>query len=145
MHTRLADTSDFDAIQVLHRELQPHDPDPSTDDARRVFAEILGRRGLDFVLLTDDERVVGSIYVNVIPNLTRGLQPYAVLENVILAGDLRGRGLGKQLMAAALAHARAAGCYKVMLLTGSSDPDTHAFYRACGFDGDTKQGYVVRW
>ena len=47
-------------------------------------------------------------------------------------------------MAAALAHALAAGCYKVMLLTGSSDPDTHAFYRACGFDGDTKQGYVVR-
>lgn len=53
--------------------------------------------------------------------------------------------LGKQLMAAALDLARDAGCYKVMLLTGSSNPDTHAFYRSCGFEGDTKQGYVVRW
>ena len=96
------------------------------------------------MLLVDDD-VVGSIYLNVIPNLTRGLRPYAVIENVILRGELRGRGLGKELMSAALELAQAADCYKVMLLTGSSNPDTHAFYRACGFDGDAKQGYVVRW
>lgn len=48
-------------------------------------------------------------------------------------------------MQATLDRARAAGCYKVMLMTGSSRPETHAFYRACGFDGDAKHAYLVRW
>ncbi len=143
--TRPATEADLPAILSLHAELQPKDPPPVESEARAVFAEILQRPGLEFVLLTDGDEVGGSIYVNVIPNLTRGLRPYAVIENVILRADLRGRGLGRQLMAAALDLARDAGCYKVMLLTGSSNPDTHAFYRSCGFDGDAKQGYVVRW
>ena len=37
-----------------------------------------------------------------------------------------------------------AGCYKVMLLTGSKTPSTHAYYRACGFDPTAKQAYLAR-
>jgi GNAT superfamily N-acetyltransferase len=144
--TRTATEADLPAILSLHAELQPADPLPVESESGAVFAEILQRPGLEFVLLLDDDHeVLGSIYVNVIPNLTRGLRPYAVIENVILRADLRGRGLGKPLMAAALDLAQDAGCYKVMLLTGSSNPDTHAFYRSCGFDGDAKQGYLIRW
>jgi GNAT superfamily N-acetyltransferase len=56
---------------------------------------------------------------------------------------LRGRGLGRQIMAATLEAAWAAGCYKVMLSTGSKTPATHAFYRACGFDPGEKTAYVA--
>jgi len=142
---RLATSGDLDATLALYAQLQPDDPPFDLDAARSVYEDILQREGLDFLVGVDDAAVVGSIYVNIIPNLTRGLRSYAVLENVIVDDTRRGTGLGKQLMAAALDHARAAGCYKAMLLTGSSNPDTHAFYRACGFDGDAKQGYLVRW
>jgi len=145
MRTRLATDDDLGAILALHAQLQPDDPMPAPDEARERYADILRRDGFEFVLLVDGADVVGSIYVNVIPNLTRALRPYAVLENVILDERLRGQGFGKQLMTAALDHVRSADCYKVMLLTGSSNPDIHAFYRACGFDGDAKQGYLVRW
>ena len=37
-----------------------------------------------------------------------------------------------------------AGCYKVMLMTGSKRASTHAFYRACGFVADDKTGLVAR-
>ena len=37
----------------------------------------------------------------------------------------------------------AAGCYKVMLQTGSTRESTHAFYRACGFSGTDKHAYVA--
>ena len=57
---------------------------------------------------------------------------------------MRGRGLGKEVMAGTLAAAWAAGCYKVMLLTGSRSPATHAFYRSCGLSGDAKTAYVAR-
>jgi hypothetical protein len=37
-----------------------------------------------------------------------------------------------------------AGCYKVMLMTGSRRESTHAFYRACGFDPGEKTAYVIK-
>ena len=83
--TRTATEADLPAILSLHAELQPADPLPVESESGAVFAEILQRPGLEFVLLLDDDHeVLGSIYVNVIPNLTRGLRPYAVIENVIL-------------------------------------------------------------
>jgi hypothetical protein len=37
-----------------------------------------------------------------------------------------------------------AGCYKVMLMTGSDKPGTQAFYRACGLSADYKTAYTAR-
>ena len=86
--------------------------------------------------------MVATTYLNLIPNLTRGGAPYGVIENVVVDADRRGSGLGKQIMAATLQAAWAAGCYKVMLQTGSRRESTHAFYRSCGFSPDEKTAYV---
>ncbi len=88
--------------------------------------------------------MVATTYLNVIPNMTRSASPYAVIENVVVDEGLRGTGLGKQIMAATLDAAWQAGCYKVMLQTGSRTSATHAFYRACGFSGDEKTAYLAR-
>ncbi|MER7129857.1 GNAT family N-acetyltransferase [Streptosporangium saharense] len=53
-------------------------------------------------------------------------------------------GLGRRIMAGTLRAAWDAGCYKAMLMTGSRDPATHAFYRACGFSPDSKTAYLAR-
>jgi GNAT superfamily N-acetyltransferase len=47
-------------------------------------------------------------------------------------------------MDATLERAWAAGCYKAMLQAGSRNPNTHAFYRACGFMDDAKTAYLAR-
>ena len=98
----------------------------------------------DLLLLEVDGVPVATTYLNVIPNLTRGAAPYAVIENVVVARDRRGQGLGRRIMTATLEAAWSAGCYKAMLLTGSKTPATHAYYRACGFDPDAKQAYLAR-
>ena len=67
-----------------------------------------------------------------------------MIENVISRESHRGTGCGKRVMQHTLEFAWAAGCYKVMLLTGSRQASTHAFYRACGFNGDEKHGYIAR-
>ena len=36
-----------------------------------------------------------------------------------------------------------AGCYKVMLMTGSTNPATHRFYVGAGFQ-QSKTGYQIR-
>lgn len=96
------------------------------------------------LVLEIDGEIVGTTYLNVIPNLSRGASPYAVIENMVIDERLRGAGLGRKLMDATLALAWSEDCYKAMLVTGSKDPNTHEFYRASGFSPDAKQAYLAR-
>jgi len=109
-----------------------------------AFEQILGSPRLHLFVLELDGVIVATTYLNVIPNLTRSASPYAVIENVVVEQSRRGAGLGKQIMAATLLAAWEAGCYKAMLSTGSRNPATHAFYRACGFSSDAKTAYLAR-
>lgn len=141
---REARPGDFEHILRLYRQLQPNDPvlDDGSDAA--AFRQILESPSLRLLVLEVDGVIVATAYLNVIPNLTRGASPYAVIENVVVEESRRGTGLGKRIMAGTLRAAWDAGCYKAMLMTGSSKPATHAFYRACGFAADAKRAYVAR-
>jgi len=141
---RCATRQDFDSISRLYRQLQPDDPPIETSSHAPTFEEILRRPGMDLLVVESDDEVVATSYLNVIPNLSRGARPYAVIENVVVEERLRGTGLGRALMDGTLARAWSMGCYKAMLLTGSKNPDTHAFYRACGFSADAKHAYLAR-
>jgi GNAT superfamily N-acetyltransferase len=144
VRARAAVAVDFAPIMRLYSQLNRDDPTDLTARLRATFDEILATESLHLMVLERDGAVVGTTYLNLIPNLTRGGRPYAVIENVVMDQDLRGLGLGKRLMAATLEAAWAAGCYKVMLATGSRRESTHAFYRACGFSSDDKMSYVAR-
>ncbi|WP_456787642.1 N-acetyltransferase family protein [Cellulomonas sp. P5_C5] len=138
---REARPDDLPALLRLYSQLHPADSAP--DDAPAVLDQILATAGLHLFVLEVEGDVVATAYLNVIPNLTRGASPYAVVENVVVEQSRRGTGLGKATMAGTLAAAGAAGCYKVMLLTGSRSAGTHAFYRSCGLSGDEKTAYVA--
>jgi GNAT superfamily N-acetyltransferase len=137
---RAAGAEDLDGILALYRQLHP--TDPPVPAAHDIFTSILATPGLHLFVLAEDAAIVATTYLNLVPNLTRGGAPYAVIENVVVDADRRGTGLGKQIMAATLQAAWDAGAYKAMLQTGSRTPSTHAFYRRCGFSPDEKQAYV---
>ncbi len=141
---RAARAADLEAVLRLYRQMHPNDPVMQDGSDSAAYAQILQTPGLHLFLLDVDGAVVATTYLNVIPNITRAASPYAVIENVVVEKSLRGRGLGQQIMSATLAAAWAAGCYKAMLMTGSRNPATHAFYKACGFSADDKTGYVAR-
>jgi len=141
---RSATRDDFEAIAQLYAQLNVDDPPVAGAHYIEVFEQILDREGLDIVLLELDGEILGATYLNLIPNLSRGGRPYAVIENVVIAAHRRGERLGRRLMDATLDRAWAAGCYKAMLQTGSKTPSTHAFYRACGFADDAKTAYLAR-
>jgi GNAT superfamily N-acetyltransferase len=138
---RAAGPGDFEAISKLYHQLHPAEPVLAD---RSGFDSILASEAFRLCVLEVDGEVVATTYLNLIPNLTRGSRPYAVVENVVVDESRRGSGLGKQLMAGTLQAAWDAGCYKVMLMTGSQRESTHAFYRACGFSPDAKQAYLAR-
>ncbi len=143
MSIREAGPDDLAAVLRLYGQLNPDDPVLSSEAAAATFGRILDSPLLRLLVLEEAGEVVATTYLNLIPNLTRNGAPYAVIENVVVDEARRGSGAGKRIMAATLAAAWEAGCYKAMLLTSSKQESTHAFYRACGFAGDIKTGYVT--
>ena len=143
MLIRQAQEADFPRVMELYRQLQPNDPVLNDSRDHAVFQEILRAPWLSLFVLVDRGQVQSTCYLNVIPNITRSASSYAIIENVVTDEGARGKGYGKRIIAHALEAAWAAGCYKVMLQTGSTRESTHAFYRACGFSGDDKHAYVA--
>lgn len=78
------------------------------------------------------------------PNLSRNGRPFALIENVVTLSDFRKKGYGNMIMDHAITLARKSNCYKIMLLTGSKNPNTHSFYKWFGFSWNDKKGYVLK-
>lgn len=131
------------ALLALYRHLNADDPEIAPDIAIERFAAITAQPGMTVLIGLLDGVLTSSVTLVVIPNLTRGGAPYALIENVVTHADYRKRGHAGALIRHACASAWQQGCYKVMLLSGSKDAATLAFYRGCGFLQD-KTGFQIR-
>jgi len=140
---REARRADFEAVLRLYQQLNPTDPTLQDGSDVAVFAQLLRTPGLKLFVIEVDGAVIATAYLNIVPNLTRSASPYAVIENVV-DESYRRQGLGKSLMRWTIQAAWDAGCYKAMLMTGSREPATHDFYKACGFSSSEKTAYVAR-
>jgi GNAT superfamily N-acetyltransferase len=141
---RLMRRDELDGLLALYRELHPEDPAADEGRQRRLWDEICGDGGLFYIVVDADGEIVASCTLAVVKNLTRGLRPYAVIENVITRKDMRRRGYGTMALHRAIDIARERGCYKVMLLSGAKDEATLRFYEDAGFARGAKAGFVVR-
>lgn len=143
---RDADASDLDALLDLYRFHLVETPQPSADGnaAREVMLRIAGDPGYHLLVSEETGQVISSVTLVVVPNLTHGARPYALIENVVTRAGFRGRGYASALMARACEIAEASGCYKIMLMTGAKKESTLRFYERCGFNRADKTGFV-KW
>lgn len=140
---RRAGSSDLGGLLTLYRELNPGDPELTANAAQIAYAAMLAQPGLSIFLGTADDRAVSTATIVIIPNLTRGTRPYALIENVVTLEEQRGKGYGRAVIRHAIDFAFDAGCYKVMLLTGRQREHIHRFYEGCGFI-QSKSGFQIR-
>ncbi len=143
MQIRLVQKQDYNQLLYLLRQLHSKDPEPSEIEYR-VFEKIIESKHLDLIVAENENLLLGSCYINIIPNMTRGGKPYAVIENVITDLKHRNQGIGKALINWAIEIAWKNNCYKVMLMSGQTDEAVHAFYKSCGFNADEKLAYIQR-
>ena len=143
LRIRPARREDLSALLDLYQHLDPGDDRPALDRAQDILARFEAYPGSAIYLGETNGVLTASCTLIVIPNLTRGGRPYALIENVVTHADFRSRGYGKQLLLAASEAAWSVGCYKVMLMTGSKKPETLAFYESAGFE-QSKTGFQKR-
>jgi GNAT superfamily N-acetyltransferase len=140
---RVAEASDLPALLGLYAQLNPADPPIEAAVAIERMTAILAQPGMRIFIGFAGKVAAATVTLVVVPNLTRAGASYALIENVVTSADHRKQGFGAALIAHAIDAAWVAGCYKVMLLTGSKDPATLRFYEGCGFAQD-KTGYQKR-
>ena len=99
-----------------------------------AFAAIAATPGMRLVVAELDGRVVGTVQIAVLPGLSRKGASRGYLEAVRIAGDVRGQGLGAELVTWAVEQCRAAGCGMVQLTTQRDRIDAHRFYERLGWE-----------
>ena len=141
---REATAADLKALLELYLHL--HETALAEDGARLrgAWDRILSDPNHHLLVNEQDGQLVSSCVCVVVPNLTRNARPYALIENVVTRADCRRRGFATACLNRAREIAAAAGCYKIMLLTGAKDEATLRFYRRAGFDDREKTAFIQR-
>lgn len=138
---REATSSDYESIVSLMQQLNPDDPILEKSTGQDILNTILESEGLTIFIADIGSETVATCYLNVIPNMTRGGQYYALIENVVTDKAHQRKGIGVRLLKHVIATAFDQGCYKVMLLTGR-DTQVHSFYENCGLEKNSKTAFV---
>lgn len=98
----------------LHEESVPE----LTEHLKHTWNTILQDTNHHIIVKEAEGKIVSSCVCVVIPNLTRGVRPYAFVENVVTHEAYRGKGYATECLNYAKELAEQAKCYKMMLLTG---------------------------
>jgi ribosomal protein S18 acetylase RimI-like enzyme len=117
-----------DALQGLVPQLSRSNPPPAVDAVRAMLAH---EAVTQFLARDDDGVVVGvsTLAVFPIPTARR-----AWIEDVIVESSRNGQGIGRQLIDAMVAQARALGCKTVDLTSRPSREAANHLYESAGFE-----------
>lgn len=128
----------------LYKQLHPDDPEINDyEGLNQLWCEIYNDPNLHYIVIEEDGVLVATCTISVIKNLTRGLRPYGLIENVVTHKDYRRKGYGTKVLKRAIEIAKENNCYKVMLMTSSKSEDTLRFYEKAGFVRGIKTGFIV--
>ncbi len=119
-----------EAFGRLIPQLSSSNPPPSEEDLKAI----VGSRASVLLIARDpdrDDQIVGSLTL-VLFRITTGIRAW--IEDVVVDGDARGRGVGEALNRFALERARQAGAKTVDLTSRPSREAANRLYQRIGFE-----------
>lgn len=102
MRVRTADQEDIPQLLRLYRDLDPADQEIAPDEAQEKWELLKRYPGSDVFVGCLDDILVATCTLIVIPNLTRGGAPYALIENMVTGATHRKRGYSKAVLSEAI-------------------------------------------
>ena len=133
---------DLSGLLKLYKYLHDN-PFPELDSrVLEVWESILNDPNHHIIVADEDGVIVSTCVCLIVPNLTRGQRPFALVENVVTHPDFRGRGLATACLDYARDLAISKNCTRLMLMTGSKEKSTLDMYEKAGYDPNNKKAFV---
>ena len=135
--------SELNNLLELYTELGDN-PIPEIDDSiKDKWKSICNDENYHIVVAKENNKIVSTCTVIIIPNLTHNQRPYAFIENVVTSKDYRKKGYGTAVLNYAKDMAIKENCYKIMLLTGLKRESTLNFYKKAGYNCNDKTAFIM--
>lgn len=134
--------NECEALLHLYTELHNNSMPADKKHVAEVWHTIQNDSNHHIIVVMDGEKMISSCVCVIVPNLTRGIRPYALIENVITSEGYRGRGLATACLQYAKDIAQKEHCYKIMLLSGSRSEATLQFYEHAGYNRKDKTAFI---
>ena len=134
--------SELQALLELYLNLHEDTVPEMTENLIETWNTIVQDKNHHIIVYENQGKIVSSCVCVIIPNLTRGIRPYAFIENVVTHKDYRGQGYASQCLDYARNIAEKENCYKMMLLTGSKAESTLDFYKSAGYNSTDKTAFI---
>lgn len=138
----LAAVADIYAHYVLHSTVSFEEVPPGVQVMAQRHAAVTDQ-GLPYLCAQIDGAVVGYAYAG--PYGTRAAYRFTVEDSVYVASGFQGRGVGKALLSAVIAHCEAMGLRQMLAVIGDSgNAGSIALHTALGFT-PAGMGRSVGW
>lgn len=134
--------NDLDGLLKLYTQLHGNLLPEKSDTLNQLWSEILSDRNHHIIVYEEKGEIVSSCVCVIVPNLTHGQRPYALIENVITDERYRKKGYATACLDFAKEIAKKESCYKIMLMTGSKEESTLNFYKKAGYNSNDKTAFI---
>ena len=111
------------------------------DEARRMLARFARYPDYTLYVAELDGEIVGTFALLIMDNLGHLGAPSAIVEDVMVAPDAQGRGIGQAMMKFARQKGLEKHCYKLVLSSNAKRERAHKFYEQLGYE---RYGYCFR-
>jgi GNAT superfamily N-acetyltransferase len=128
-----------DELTRKHKSAADADIEPGYYDA---FDRIDGDSRNRLLVAESGGTIAGSFQLTFVPDMQPDGRDVAIIENVIVDGNARGRGVGSAMMRWAVEEARRHGCSQVKLTSNRARAGAHRFYDRLGFE-PTHVGFKI--
>lgn len=93
----------------------------------------------DRVLVGENEGIIAGVISLHVTELFHAAGRIGRITALVIASDMRAKGIGKLLIEAADTFFRSTGCVRAEVTSGDHRPDAHAFYEAQGYMPDERR------
>jgi len=142
MEIREAHINDLPKLLALYTHLHDNAFPVLDEKIKKLWNRIILDADHHIIIGLKDDEIISSCVLLIIPNLTRGQRPYAIIENVVTHTNHRNKGYATKILMFAREIASVENCYKIMLMTGSKDESVLRFYEHAGYNKNDKTAFI---
>lgn len=136
---RSARLVDVPRIVELYKRLDiAPEPDMPIDHAWARFLDLTSSPHHRIYVAEFEEQIVGTFSMIFVGGISHGARDSCIIEDVVVALEMQGTGIGKLMMQFAMEQCAARDCYKLVLSSHVNRGSAHRFYESLGFQ---KHGY----